>query len=341
MLCCASVCDVALAVCRALRDKVQVLEDTVRAYHGIAEDMKMIPQSARNSRGENLVIDMDILAKKREALLKSAVKAHIVPILQDLKRELSESTLALRGELLSEKEALEELESRRHELLEAVELADQRIKRAEQAFRREKESLEAATELQRRDWDEAELRLLALRDTAAEEARINAATRRLAEIQALRRAKIADFEAKKTAMVEEVMEVVAACASHREAVQSGLEEVKARYGRRLESFLAPPPAMAGGTSSMLASSQNQRFSLRPPVATLGGRPSVAPARGASRPSLALGQPPVDHSRLSEAGYETGEELEVEEEDARAVATQLHGTFDRVARQQSHSGSEIL
>jgi hypothetical protein len=105
----------------------------VRAYHGIAEDMKMVPQSARNSRGENLVIDIDIVAKKRDALLKSAVKAHIVPILQDLKRELAESTLALRGELLGEKETLEELETRRHELLEAVEAADQRIKRAEQA----------------------------------------------------------------------------------------------------------------------------------------------------------------------------------------------------------------
>lgn len=51
-----------LFVChRLLRDKVQALEDSVRAYHSIAEDMKMIPVTARNSRGENLVIELGML----------------------------------------------------------------------------------------------------------------------------------------------------------------------------------------------------------------------------------------------------------------------------------------
>lgn len=50
-----------LSVHRLLRDKVQALEDTVRAYHSIAEDMKMIPVTARNSRGENLVIELGML----------------------------------------------------------------------------------------------------------------------------------------------------------------------------------------------------------------------------------------------------------------------------------------
>lgn len=80
-----------------MRDKAAALEDMVRAYHTIAEDMKMVPQSARNSRGENLRIELNIATSKREELLTTQVKAHIVPILHDLKRELVESTLSLRG----------------------------------------------------------------------------------------------------------------------------------------------------------------------------------------------------------------------------------------------------
>jgi kinetochore protein NDC80 len=228
-----------------MRDKAAALEDMVRAYHTIAEDMKMVPQSARNSRGENLRIELNIATSKREELLTTQVKAHIVPILHDLKRELVESTLSLRGELLGEKETLEELQQREQQLHESLDSFDQRIKRAEQTYKREKEALESAAELQRHDWDEAELRLLSLRDTAAEEARINTANRRLAEIQAVHRAKLSECEAKKAAMLEDIMEVVASCASHREAVQTGLEEVKHRYGRRLETFLAAPPMVQG------------------------------------------------------------------------------------------------
>lgn len=42
----------------------------------------------------------DIRARRRENLMKTQVRATIVPVLQDLKRELAESTLQLRGELL-------------------------------------------------------------------------------------------------------------------------------------------------------------------------------------------------------------------------------------------------
>lgn len=219
-----------------LRDKVQGLEDTVRAYHSIAEDLKMIPQSARNARGENLVIEIDVRAKKREGLLKTQVKSHIVPILQDLRSELTGMTLELRQELMTEQEAIEELEANKAELLESREQFEAKLRRAEIAYKREKEALDQAAEIHMGELDTMESRLLQMRDTTSEESKITAATRRVTEAKALRSARNAEHERKKSEMIESITNVVGMCASHREMVQDKLDELKTLYGKKLETF---------------------------------------------------------------------------------------------------------
>lgn len=221
-----------------LRDKVQHLEDTVRSYHGIAEDLKMIPQSARNARGENLIIEVDIRAKRREQLLKTPVKAHIVPILQDLRKELSGMTLELRQELITEQEGLEELEANRNELLEAREMLEAKMRRAEATYKREKDSLDQATEIHTKELDAMEVRLLHMRDTASEEARITSATRRIAELKALRNARAMEHDRKKAELIEAITNVLSMCANHRELVQVALDDLKTNYGKKLEAFLS-------------------------------------------------------------------------------------------------------
>lgn len=189
------------------------------------------------------------------------------------------------------------------------------------------------------------MRLLSLRDTAAEETRINTANRRLAEMQAVRRAKLTDCEAKKAAMMEEIMEIVSACASHRETVQAGLEDVKLRYGRRLEAFLAAPPIMSSATAA-------SAFPPVPPRAT--SRPSVQPTHLRPRHQQQLLQQQQQAINAEEEDgvvHEAEEEYEergvVEEEEEedeevvevrrnRPIVTKLHQTFDRVALQQPAS-----
>ena len=70
-----------------LRTRVQSLEEAVKMYHGYAEGLKLVPASARNARGEDLSIDVDIRAKKREGLLRTEVRNHVLPILQQMKAE--------------------------------------------------------------------------------------------------------------------------------------------------------------------------------------------------------------------------------------------------------------
>lgn len=249
----------------SLRDKVQALEDAVRAYHTIAEEMKMIPMTARNSRGVNFIIEIDVRTKKREAILKTAVKAEIMPALLDVRRELTEASLQIRGELMNEQEKQEELEAQRSHLQESLAHYEEKIRRAEVVLKREKDALEAANELQRREWDDLETRLIQLRDTAVEETRVTGASRRITELQALQRARCAEFESRRTATIEAIMEVASHCASHREIVQDGLSRVKMAFARRLESFLAESEESLGlGMMTVPRSAQRPQQSVVAP-----------------------------------------------------------------------------
>ena len=43
-----------------LRDKVQGLDDAAKKYNSVAEDLKLIPHTARNARGKRLDIEIDV-----------------------------------------------------------------------------------------------------------------------------------------------------------------------------------------------------------------------------------------------------------------------------------------
>ncbi len=58
-----------------------------------------------------------------------------------------------------------------------------RLKRAEEAYKREKEALDGAIAAYATELDEVEGRLLRVRDTAAVDARINIASRRISEVE--------------------------------------------------------------------------------------------------------------------------------------------------------------
>eukprot|EP01034_Spumella_vulgaris_P026109 gene26109-32640_t len=222
----------------ALRDKVAGLEESVRAYHSVAEDLKLVPQSARNARGENLSIDVDVRAKKRELFLKTEVRVAILPVLQDLRTELNQTTLKLRSDLLAEQDAADEVQLKTDELLDTIEACKVKINRTEAVHKREKDALEQGVSTNRGELETLERRLLAMKDNAAEEARIAHCTRRLSETASIRAARRTEHSRKKGAMIENIMDVVTQCAGHRENVQSKLEALKERYSSRLEGLLS-------------------------------------------------------------------------------------------------------
>ena len=63
----------------------QALEDSARAYNSVAEDLKVVPCTAKYARGRNLSMNVDVKAKKRDGLLKTDVRKDILPALQELR----------------------------------------------------------------------------------------------------------------------------------------------------------------------------------------------------------------------------------------------------------------
>ncbi len=125
----------------SLREKVAGLEETVRSYHSIAEDLKMVPSTAVNARGENLQIEIDTRTKKREGLLKTEIRKAILPVLQSVHTELNSTTLSLRNEMLAEEDAAEEVQLLQAQRRDEIDSHEARVRRVEAQYKREKEGI--------------------------------------------------------------------------------------------------------------------------------------------------------------------------------------------------------
>ena len=113
--------------------------------------------------------------------MKSDIRQNILPLLIQLKQELSEITISLRSEYMIENDNYEEIEIKRNELNEIKIESEMKIRRAESSYQREKELFDQNALLHSKEMDGMETRLVMLRDTALEEAKITAAKRRISE----------------------------------------------------------------------------------------------------------------------------------------------------------------
>lgn len=131
----------------SLRDRVQALEDSAKAYNSIAEDLKLVPHTAKNAHGKHYALEVNVQAKKGSRLVKTDVHKDIHPSLLDLRMKLEQTTADYRSDLMKEQDDAEEMELRRASLLESKAGAEGKLRRTEEAYKREKETLDQATEL--------------------------------------------------------------------------------------------------------------------------------------------------------------------------------------------------
>ena len=133
----------------ALRDRVAALEDSARAYNSIAEDLKLVPHTAKNAHGKHyaVVVDINGAGKKGSNIVKTDVRRDIQPSLLDLRVKLEGTTSDYRNDLMKEQDDNEELELRRASTMEQKVVAESKHRRAEEAYKREKEALDQASDL--------------------------------------------------------------------------------------------------------------------------------------------------------------------------------------------------
>ena len=221
-----------------LRNNVLILEENVKKYHILAENLKLIPLNARNSRGLDLTIEIDIRAKKRDGLLKTEINNHIIPTLYQMKAELNETTYDLRNEIIKNEEILSEIDVSRNEYNEIITTMEAKLRRIEVNYKHEKEIFDQNVTIHSKEMDTMENRLMQLRDTNITEATLTSLKRLIAENNSIRIGRKNEHDKKIKLMKESIMEVVSQCADHREMVQNQLEELKSNYSQRLQVLLS-------------------------------------------------------------------------------------------------------
>ena len=125
-----------------LRLAVEKLNDTARSYNMIAEDLKLIPITARNSKNRQFEIIVDIKTKKRENLLQTDIRSDILPLLLSFRKEITEVTSQLKCDLLLEKESYKEIQLKESDLMKEQQQIEVKLKKMEDLYKQEKELLE-------------------------------------------------------------------------------------------------------------------------------------------------------------------------------------------------------
>eukprot|EP00602_Paraphysomonas_sp_CaronLab_P003663 CAMPEP_0185030192 /NCGR_PEP_ID=MMETSP1103-20130426/16992_1 /TAXON_ID=36769 /ORGANISM="Paraphysomonas bandaiensis, Strain Caron Lab Isolate" /LENGTH=701 /DNA_ID=CAMNT_0027565207 /DNA_START=115 /DNA_END=2223 /DNA_ORIENTATION=- len=247
----------------ALRDKVQALEEAVRLFNSMAEDLdlKAIEDAVEGADSSKIKIDIDIRAKKRSDLMTTDVRRDVIPRLNQFKAAFSEATVGVKGKLILAQDALEEGDLEIVKLQENKLLLESKLRRSEEAYRKEKTTLEAHAATHDKEMDELESKLIELRDLSSVEARAVAASRTMGDLKAQVLAGREVHEKRKAETNKEIMAAVTALADYKELVQRRLGEVKEMTEQRLQKVLQMDERTCSYSAHALRSSRHHLLQI--------------------------------------------------------------------------------
>jgi kinetochore protein NDC80 len=223
---------------KQLRCKVMDLQDVMKAYSSLGEDLQLLPLTARNAQGRDLALHFDTRAKKRADLVQCDIRGNILPALKELRTDLADATNSIRDKSALLADEIEEVDAQILEQEEQYSGLEAKLQRAEDLYRREREVHEAAAAASTIEIRDLEERLLQVRDTAAEDARVAAASRRVVDARARRQMQREEHQRIRKEIMDSIMDAVTRCADHKEMVERRQGEIRDIYSQRLESLLS-------------------------------------------------------------------------------------------------------
>lgn len=241
---------------RLLRSKVLDLEEVMRTYAVLGEDLQLLPRNARNAQGKDLTLDIDTRAKKRSDLLRCDIRGNVVPVLKSLRLDLADVTASIRDQSDALAEEVEETDTKYSEQADRAANLDNRIQRADELYRREKELYDAAMSSHAAQVAELEERLLQCRDAGADESRISLASRRTVEARAHKTFRRDEHQRTRKELMDSIMDVITKCADHRELVERKQEEIRGQYSGKLEMLLSEQFERVNGQGVLPTSTRN-------------------------------------------------------------------------------------
>lgn len=217
--------------------RLNALGDATREYNRTAEELKLVPVTARNSRGRNLLLEVDLKAQRGQELIKTDVRATLLPPLQAIRREIAEMVQSYKTDLLRERETLDEVTAKVSEMHEQKASIENRLRRAEEAYRQEREALERAEQGMQDEIDRLQAQVMRMQDAGGADSRLTRTIRRVEQLKEARRMQQLDHEKRRNDLMTAVCDVVALCANHRDMAHQKLSMLMNRCGEQLDDCI--------------------------------------------------------------------------------------------------------
>jgi len=229
---------------------VEELDAAASVFNSKAKELQMIPETAKYSQGHRMTISIDKSKAAEEestGLLGSVdIKAVVRPAIAQLKETVTGNMNSAKQELLNLLDQEEHAEEELKDAMTSATALENKARRAEEQYLKEKEQLDKAIAELVSETEEAETKITQLRDPMALETAISRNQTRLAQLNALRAEKKEAADARREAVHGEILKALNMCAEVKDYTQMCLGELKESAGSILSELrgevVAPPAA---------------------------------------------------------------------------------------------------
>jgi len=209
------------------------LEAAASVFNSKATELQLVPETAKHSQGKKfkIVVKKELAEESDTNLMLGNVdiKNEARPVIAQLKETMTGNMNVAKQELLNLLDQEEQAEEQLNEALSLATTLENRARRAEEQYTKEKEQLDATIAELVAETEEAETKTTQLRDPMALETAIARNQTRLNQLKALREEKLEAAAARKEAVHNEILKALNMCADHKDYIQMQLGELKS-YG---------------------------------------------------------------------------------------------------------------
>ncbi|GMH47971.1 hypothetical protein TL16_g00188 [Triparma laevis f. inornata] len=218
---------------------VEELDAAASVFNSKAKELQMTPETAKYSQGHRMTISIDkSKAEEEEAVVR--------PAIAQLKETVTGNMNSAKQELLNLLDQEEHAEEELKDAMTSATALENKARRAEEQYLKEKEQLDKAIAELVSETEEAETKITQLRDPMALETAISRNQTRLAQLNALRAEKKEAADARREAVHGEILKALNMCAEVKDYTQMCLGELKESAGSILSELrgevVAPPAA---------------------------------------------------------------------------------------------------
>jgi len=211
-----------------LSERFEKLEEIEQLYNSIAAELQFIPISAKNSGGKKMMIEIDRkhASESNTKLLGGVNLDDLQCYLYDFKCKVAlqiSTNNELLAKLLDEEEASE---NNFAEITDHLAILEEKGKRSEETFLREKEDLDAVLTARNKETININNRIASLQDPLSLESALSKAQTRNLQLEALRREEHEENLALKAATQNEIMNALSICAEGKAYIEKQLNDLK-------------------------------------------------------------------------------------------------------------------